>query len=298
MNDFSSLFVWANLPFIGAFTVAILFALMQMTGLLGLLIGDSDHDADADADHDVDADADHDVDADADADADHDVDADGDHDADHDADDDGDHEESGSLGGRILVDLGVGRVPFSTVWQAFAITFGIAGLAINTLVLGPRGVIAPITLAFTIPSALVVAYLITRTITRLLGRVLAGENEEASSRKDLIGSTGTVISSQVTSEFGEIRVTDKAGRFMHIICRIRESEKSIPSGKEVVIIDYDAKTGHIFVSSLDVDLDEKPKKRLKANVRIKESVTPEKAEQPAEEIVENDEVSAKRTERH
>jgi len=83
---------------------------------------------------------------------------------------------------------------------------------------------------------------------------------------------------------------------MHIICRIREAEKSIPSGKEVVIIDYDAKTGHIFVSPLDMDLDEKPKKKLKANVRVVEEKASESG-QPADEI-ENEEAPAKRTERH
>jgi hypothetical protein len=276
VNDFSSLFVWANLPYISVFTIAVLFALLQMTGVLGLLVGDSDHDADGDADHDVDADADHDVDADADAD--HDADADNDHDA--------DHEQDGGLGGRILFDLGVGRVPFSTLWQAFAITFGITGLAFNLLFLTPRGFTAPSTLAATIPVALFISYLLTRTLTRVLGGVLASENEEASSRKNLVGSTGTVISSQVTSEFGEIRVTDNAGRFMHLICRIREAEQSIPSGREVVIVDYDAKTGHIFVSPLGVDLlDEKPK-RLKSSVRVraKQSEAKDAAEEEADAV--------------
>jgi membrane protein implicated in regulation of membrane protease activity len=256
VNDFSSLFVWANLPYISVFTIAVVFAILQMTGVLGLLVGDSDHDADADADHDVDADADHDVDAD------------GDHDAD--ADNDADHEQDGGLGDKILIDLGVGRVPFSTLWQAFAITFGISGLALNSLVLAPRGFTTPSTLAVTLPIALVISYLVTRTLTRVLGRALAGEHEEASSRKDLIGSTGTVISSQITNDFGEIRVTDKAGRFMHLICRIREGEKSIPLGREVVIIDYDGQTGHIFVSPLDMDLAEEKPKHGKSKVRVTE----------------------------
>lgn len=256
MNDLSTLFVWANLPYVIAFTIAVVFALLQMTGILGLLVGDADHDAD----HDVDADADHDIDADAD----HDVDADGDHDADHDAD----HEQDGGFGGKILVDLGVGRVPFSTLWQTFTITFGIAGLAINSLVLAPRGAIATSSLAITIPLSLLAAYALTRTLTRVLGRVLSGEHEEASSRKDLIGSTGTVISSQVTSEFGEIRITDPAGRFMHVICRIRESDPTIPMGKEVVVVDYDAKTGHIFVSPLDLDSIENKPKRLKSTAQV------------------------------
>lgn len=290
MNDFSSLFVWANLPYISVFTIAVLFALLQMTGVLGLLVGDSDHDADGDAD----ADADHDVDAEADADADHDIDANGDHDAD--ADNDADNDQDGGLGGKILVDLGVGRVPFSTLWQAFAITFGISGLALNSLVLAPRGFTAPSTLAITIPVALGISYLITRTLTRVLGRALASEHEEASSRKDLIGSTGTVISSQVTTEFGEIRVTDKAGRFMHLICRVRDTEKNIPSGGEVVIVDYDAKTGHIFVSPLDVDMSTEKRQRVKSSVRVSEKKTEGADAVEAEE--ESETTNETRTKRH
>lgn len=289
MNALSSLFVWANLPYIGAFTVAVLFAILQMSGLLGLLIGDSDHDADHDVDADADADADHDVDADGDA------DGDADHDADN--DNDNDHEDSGSLGGKILVDLGVGRVPFSTVWQAFAIAFGMVGLAINLFVLGSPGAIATSTLAISLPISLVSAYLITRTITRLLGRVLGGEQEEASSRKDLIGSTGTVISSQITSEFGEVRIADRAGRLVHLICRIRETDDPIPAGKEIVIVDYDAKTGHIFVSPLDVDLDDKPK-RLKKSVRIAAPKSAAAEPSALEEVEEEAEVAEKRTKRN
>jgi membrane protein implicated in regulation of membrane protease activity len=274
VNDLSSFFVWANLPYISVFTIAVIFALLQMTGILGLLVGDSDHDADHDADVDADADADSDADAD------------------HDADNDADHEESG-LGGKILVDLGAGRVPFSTLWQAFAITFGIAGLGLNFLLLAPRNALVTSTLAFTIPASLFIAYLVTRMLTRVLGKALAGENEEASSRKDLIGSTGTVISSQVTSEFGEIRVTDRAGRFAHVICRIREGEDAIAMGKEIVIVDYDAKTGHIFVSPLDMDLSSDKPKRLKSNLRVSS-----KKEAPTEEPVgevENEDEPAKRT---
>lgn len=290
VNDLSSFFVWANLPYISVFTIAVIFAILQMTGILGLLAGDSDHDADhdadVDADHDVDVDGDHDVDADADADA----------DADHDADNDADHEDSG-LGGKILLDLGAGRIPFSTLWQAFAMTFGLAGLALNFLVLAPRNALITSTLAFTIPGSLFIAYLVTRTLTRVLGKALAGEHEEATGRKDLVGSTGTVISSQVTSEFGEIRVTDRAGRFMHVICRIREDEAPIAMGKEIVIVDYDAKTGHIFVSPLDMDLSPGKPKRLQANARIAEKKNPIVEDQLADEI-ENEAGPEKRTKRN
>ena len=235
-----SLFVWANLPYAIAFTVAVLFALLQMTGVLGLLT-DGDHEGDHD--HDVDADADHDVDADADADADHDGDADV----------DGDHD----LGDKILIDLGVGRVPFSLIWQTFAMAFGVAGLAINAIHLGRGGALSAGTLVWTIPLALLFAYGVTRVASRLLGRVIANPDQEATSRQGLVGTTGIVISTRINDEFGEVRVKDRTGHFVHIVCRTREGEPPIPAGREIVIVEYNPDNGRLFVAPLD-DVDPAP----------------------------------------
>lgn len=237
-----SLFVWANLPFAIAFTVAVLFALLQMTGVLSLLAG-GDHEGDHD--HDIDADADADVDADADADV--DADADADHDGDADVDGDGDHD----LGDKILIDLGVGRVPFSLIWQTFAMAFGVGGLAVNAIYLGRGGVLAPGTLAWSVPIALVFAYAATRGVSRVLGRVIASPDQEATSRGGLVGATGVVISTRITDEFGEVRVKDRSGHFVHIVCRTREGEPPIPAGREIVIIEYNPDNGRLFVAPLD-----------------------------------------------
>ncbi|UQA60787.1 OB-fold-containig protein [Polyangium aurulentum] len=231
-----SLFVWANLPYAIAFTVAVLFALLQMTGVLGLLAG-GDHEGDHD--HDVDADGDADVDADADA----------DHDGDADVDGDGDHD----LGDKILIDLGVGRVPFSLVWQTFAMAFGVGGLAVNAIYLGRGGVLSPVTLAWTIPLALLFAYGVTRIVSRLLGRVIANPDQEATSRQGLVGTTGIVISTRINDEFGEVRVKDRTGHFVHIVCRTREGEPPIPAGREIVIVEYNPDNGRLFVAPLDDD---------------------------------------------
>jgi hypothetical protein len=218
-----SLFVWANLPYAIAFTVAVLFALLQMTGILGLLMG-GDHEGDHD--HDVDADADHDVDADA------------------------DHE---GLGDKILFDLGVGRVPFSLVWQTFAMAFGVAGLAANALYLGRGGALSTGTLAWTIPLALLFAYGATRVTSRLLGRVIANPDQEATSRQGLVGATGVVISTRINDEFGEVRVKDRTGHFVHVICRTREGEPPIPAGREIVIVEYNPDNGRLIAAPLDDD---------------------------------------------
>jgi membrane protein implicated in regulation of membrane protease activity len=238
----SSLLVWANVPYLVALGIAVLFALLQASGLLGLLAGG---DQDADADHEAD------VDADADADADTDADADGDHDAEHEGD--ADHAHEGSPVHAFFVDLGVGRVPMSILWQTFAASFGFAGLALNILFRPKDSGALPSSLAWTLPISLVFGYLITRTLSRTLARVLADPKQEATSRKQLVGHTGVVISSKVSPEFGEVRVHDKTGHVLRIICRMREGERPILEGREVVIVEHDAARDWLLVAPLDDD---------------------------------------------
>jgi hypothetical protein len=231
-----SLLTWANVPFTAVLAIAVLFALIQMSGVLGLLAG-GDHDGDAD----------HDVDADHDGDAGHDADADGDADHDHDAD-----QENASSGGQgLLAGLGVGKVPLSIIWQTYAVAFGLVGIIGNTIYFSYARALPTTTLAWTLPLALVVGYLVTRRLGRVLARVAADPRHEATTRKELVGHTGVVISSKVSSEFGEVRLMDKTGHMLRIICRTREAEPTIAEGREVVIVEYDRAGDHLFVAPLD-----------------------------------------------
>jgi membrane protein implicated in regulation of membrane protease activity len=234
----SSLLAWANVPFTVALGVAMGFALLQMTGILGLLAGGGDHEGDHDGGHD--ADADHDGGHDADA----------DHDADHDGDHDADQEESPGLGQQLLAGLGVGRVPLSIIWQTYAVAFGFAGVAANTVYLSYAGVLPALTLAWTVPGAAVFAYAVTRILARAIARLVADPRQEATTRKQLVGHSGVVISSRVNAEFGEVRIKDKTGHTVRIICRTRD-ESPIPEGREVVIVDYDRDGDHLYVAPLD-----------------------------------------------
>lgn len=255
MSFLSSLLAWANAPFTVALGVALGFAILQMTGLLGLFAGGGDHEGDAD--HEVDHEVDADADADGDADADHDADADQDHDADHDSDAD-DH----GFGQQLLSGLGVGKVPLSIIWQTYSVTFAFAGIAANTVYLNSAGALPLVTLAWTLPGALVFGYLVTRVLARAIGRVVADPKQEATSRKQLVGQTGVVISSKVNDEFGEVRIKDKTGHVVRIICRTRVSEDIIAEGREVVIVDYDRAGEHLYVAPLDAD-DEPPGPRAR-----------------------------------
>lgn len=236
-----SLLAWANVPFTAVLCIAVVFALIQMSGLLGLLAGGGDHEGDAD----------HDIDADHDVDADHDIDADGDAENDADHDHDADQENEQSAGHGLLAGLGVGKVPLSIIWQTYAVAFGLTGIIGNTIYLSYARALPPTTLAWTLPVALVLGYLVTRRLGRVLARVAADPRHEATSRKELVGHTGVVISSRISSEFGEVRLMDKTGHVLRIICRTRDSEPEIAEGREVVIVEYDSSGDHLFVAPLD-----------------------------------------------
>jgi membrane protein implicated in regulation of membrane protease activity len=247
----SSLLVWANVPFTVALGVAIGFALLQMTGLLGLLAGGGDHDADADASggHE----ADHDVDGGHEADADHD--ADGDHDHDHDAD----QEQSPGLAHQLLAGLGVGKVPISIIWQTYAVAFGFAGIAANTVYLGLVGAPPVHTLVWTVLGAALFGYVVTRLLAKVIGRLVADPEQQATTREQLVGHRGVVISSKIDAEFGEVRIKDKTGHTLRVICRTRD-DKAIPEGREVVVVDWDREGDRLYVAPLDED-DEPPERR-------------------------------------
>lgn len=229
MTALHYLFAWANAPYTVAAGVAMLFALLQATGVLGLLAGGGDHDADVDADMDADADADVDHDHDVDADHDHDVDADG-----------------RGIGAVLLGPLGFGRIPFSLVWQTYAIVFAITGFVLNMGSASP-----PIaSLLWTVPISLVTGYVGVAALARVLGPVLSSRAQEATTRAELVGQVGVVISSRVTADFGEVRVKDKSGHEIRIICKLAAGVREPKEREQVVFVEYDEQRG-LLVSPMD-----------------------------------------------
>jgi hypothetical protein len=229
------LLAWANAPFTVVLGVTLLFAAVSASGLMGLIGGGADgdgHDVDAGGDHDVDADGDggHDADQDADQDADHDCDHDNDH-------DEGARAQSPGLGHSILGPLGVGKIPFSLVWQIFAVTFGVAGLAINSRFWSqnigvPRGA-----LGVSLPVSLLVGYVVTMIFARLTAPLFASKASEATSRGELVGLSAIVISSKVTRDFGEIRIRDKSGHDLRVVCRLADGAREPREQEHVVVVE-------------------------------------------------------------
>ena len=240
------LFAWANAPFTIALGIALLFAALSATGVMGLLIGDGDGDGDADGGHDGAHDAD------ADADADHETDAD------HDGDDDADHETNTSVGQVVFGTLGVGKIPFSVVWQVYAVVFGIAGLGLNTRFLKGGSGVPTSSLLTAAPFAFVVAYVVVALLARLTAPLFATKAQEATSRHELVGESATVISSSVTLDFGEVRIRDKSGHDLRVVCKLAPGVRVPKEHEKVVVVDYE--DGHLRVAPLE-DNDEAPKKQ-------------------------------------
>jgi membrane protein implicated in regulation of membrane protease activity len=253
---FRFLVAWANVPFAVAAGVAAVFALLQVTGVLGLIAGggEGDHDVDADVDHDVNMDAGADVDHDVDAD--HDVDQDTDHDADHDADDHGPGARDvhgRSLALAALAPFGLGKIPLSVMWQTFCIAFALAGFALNARYLGSEDGVPPVhSLAWTMPLSLLAGALCVAGVARLLGPVLSSKEQEATSRAQLVGQIGVVISSRVDRDFGEVRIRDKTGHDIRVVCKLAEGAKRAPTERQnVVVVDYEAERGELLVEPLE-----------------------------------------------
>ena len=235
MSALGFLFCWANAPFAIAAGIAVLFALLQVTGVLGLLAGGGE----GASDHDVDADVDHDVD--------HDVGAD------HDADPDAEHGESEGrgFGAQALAPLGVGRIPLSVIWQTYALAFAFCGFGMNARYLGA---LPPplVTLAFTMPVSALFGYGAVALVAKLLGPVLSSKAHEATSRAQLVGRVGVVISSKVDHDFGEIRVRDKDGHDVRIVCKLpKGANRAVPEHRSVVVVEVDDASGELFVEPFE-----------------------------------------------
>ena len=239
MSAIVFLTTWANSPFAVAIGAVGVFALLQATGVLGLIAGggESEHDLDHDAS------VDHDAEVGGDADA-H---ADGGHDGDH----DGSAERS--LAAAAFEALGVGTLPLSILWQSFALAFGAAGFAINLHDIARPGGPPVVSLLWTIPSAFAFGCVAVATLNKVLGPVLSSKAQEATSRAQLVGQIGVVISSKVDHEFGEVRIRDKSGHDLRVVCKLAKEAQGAPTEHQsVVVVDCDEKGG-LLVAPFDDD---------------------------------------------
>ncbi len=55
----------------------------------------------------------------------------------------------------------------------------------------------------------------------------------------------------MTEEFGEVRVADKTGHQLRLVCKLQSGEAEVEEGKDIVIVEYDAARGEIVVAPLE-----------------------------------------------
>jgi hypothetical protein len=101
--------------------------------------------------------------------------------------------------------------------------------------------------------------------------------QAATKRSALVGSIATVISRQVTEEFGEVRIRDRSGHDLRLVVKLaREVGREIASlreGQEVLVVDVDDR-GTPLVSALDlvatrVEEDEPPLEERQSAARAR-----------------------------
>ena len=258
MSAFGFVTAWANAPFAIAAGLAAIFALLQVTGILGLVAG-------GDASHDADGDGHADGAGGADANADHPAGAD--HEADGDADDAAARGWASGWGSAALSGLGFGRIPFSIIWQTYALAFAMAGYATNIHYLGRDEPPPVVTLAWTVPIAFVVGVLVVALLAKTLGPVLSSKEQEATSRTNLVGQIGVVISSRVDQDFGEVRIRDKTGHDVRVICKLPKGHtQAVQEHESVVVVECDDR-GDLLVEPLGDAFDDELAVRAGAGKR-------------------------------
>ena len=146
--------------------------------------------------------------------------------------------------------LNVGQIPWLIVVVTFLLSWGMVGIVCNHLFI-------PLFANFALPAFLIslfIAFMIGSIITRLIsqGTALAFPTSEKDElrRADLVGATGTVTSSKVSSKFGMAR-TEGLPFHVTIFCRVDEGEQHIRHGEKVIIWDYNPQTHLYKVQGLD-----------------------------------------------
>jgi hypothetical protein len=76
---------------------------------------------------------------------------------------------------------------------------------------------------------------------------------QATSRDELVGCTGVVISSKLDESFGEIRIRDKTGHDLRLVCKLAtaggDKKKRVAANANVVVVEHDGR--ELWVAPFD-----------------------------------------------
>jgi hypothetical protein len=224
-----SLLGWWNLVYIVPFLLALLYLLLYT--MSGVTFGEAEADGDcaSDADHDVDA---GDVHVHADV---------GEAGHDHDSHV---HHHHAPFYTAALSWLGVGKVPLSLLLMVLMLTWGAIGLLVNQLMI-PHVAQESMVAFYSLPAALLISLVATRTLVRLMARYAPLNESYAQRRHALLGLTGDAVYS-VDDASGVCVVRDAYGTLHQIACRV-EFGPAIDKGTKVKLVGFNVEKSVFYV---------------------------------------------------
>lgn len=145
----------------------------------------------------------------------------------------------------LFLILGIGRVPITLLIGIFLLCWGAFGLLINEFMSDglkyPALYIWP-SMGITFGVSLV----ITRCLAAVVGRLIPPTETFGISRLELVGSLGKTI--YTTSEnTGTVDIKDTYGTVHRVQAKTEPDQEAIPSGKEVMVLDFDEEDKRFIV---------------------------------------------------
>jgi hypothetical protein len=129
-------------------------------------------------------------------------------------------------------------VPLSLVLMMLLLTWGFIGFVTNQFLRDgmPRAWMIPLV---SLPAAALGALLATRTLTRVMSRLMPTEETYARRRHELLGEVGEAIYA-IDERFGLAAVRDDRGNLFQVPCRIEAGGLPVAKGSKVLLVSYDA----------------------------------------------------------
>jgi hypothetical protein len=154
------------------------------------------------------------------------------------------HAESPGLLSRALGLLGIGKVPFMTVFSSFCFVWGFTGIMSNQLI----GRLIPVPAVFIWPSvgvALVSSLVLTSGLSNVFYRLMPSVESYGTPLEELTGRTGHALY-EINSQAGAAVVLDDKNNRLQVKCST-ENAQVIPRGAKITLMRYDEETQTFFV---------------------------------------------------
>lgn len=145
--------------------------------------------------------------------------------------------EHNSFGQKVLSILGIGQVPITLLIGIFLLCWGMFGMLANKF-FAPVMKFPAIYIWPSMGATFFASAVFTRSMAAIVGRLMPNTETYGVSRLELVGSLGTTVF-PTNETTGTIHVKDTYGTVHRVQAKTEDGAKPIPSGKEVMILDFD-----------------------------------------------------------